>query len=349
MEKTYIKDIREGDTVSGVFLVDSAHQRYTKNNKAYFKLVLTDKTGQIESVMWEETMEKNPDVLALKAGDFVDLTGQAAVNRYANRVEVVLNHVRQVSADDIDVLDFLPKTEADIDRLKEQLAELIGQVDDAQVKKLLDAVFGDLKIYKAYCLAPAAKTYHHAYLGGLLEHSVSVGGLALLLCGHYPGLNKSLLIAGALLHDIGKIREFNYATHIEYSTEGRLKGHIVMGDQIVSGIADKIKGLSDDLKLQISHLILSHHGEPEYGAAVRSKTKEAVILNIIDNADAKANGWIQIAKKYEEGVEWTDFQSMFGDYLYLGPSAPVPPAAQSRTPAPEPEPEPERATDETLF
>lgn len=320
MEKTFVKDIREGDEVNGVFVIDSAHQRFTKANKAYLKLVLVDKTGRIESVMWEETMEKNPQSREIKAGDFADICGQAAVNRYSQQVEVVLNQIRKVSEDELDVLDFLPCTERNIDQLKTELRELVAQVDDRHIKKLLNKIFDDPVLGKAFYLAPAAKNYHHAYLGGLLEHSVSVGHLAVMMCDRYGGLNKSLLIAGALLHDIGKVREFNYKRRIDYSTEGRLKGHIVIGDQLVANMVDGIPDFPEETKIHLSHLILSHQGEPEFGAAVKPKTKEAVVLNIIDNADAKVNGWLQIAKKYGDDVEWTDYQSMFGDFLYLGPA-----------------------------
>lgn len=318
MEKTFVKDIKESEQVNGVFLIDSAHQRFTKANKAYLKLVLVDKSGQIESVMWEETMEKNPQSREIKAGDFADISGQAAVNRFTKQVEVVLNQIHKINEDDLNILDFLPCTERDIDQLKGELRELVALIEDKHLKQLLDKILDDPELGKAYCIAPAAKNYHHAYLGGLLEHSVSVAQLAVLMCDHYNGIDKSLLIAGALLHDIGKIYEFDYTTRIDYSTQGRLKGHIVIGDQVVTEAVAGIPGFPEETKLHLSHLILSHQGEPEYGAAVKPKTKEAVILNIVDNADAKVNGWLQIAKRYGDEVEWTDYQSMFGDFLYLG-------------------------------
>lgn len=318
MSKTFVTDIREGVEVSGVFLVDTAHRRFTKAKKEYLKVVLADKTGQIESVMWDETMEKNPDVGNLGGGVFIDIDGRANVNRYTNKVEVVLNHLRIISADDLDIGDFLPTTERDIDELKAELTAVLAEVDNAHIKKLLDKVFKDKEIFAAFTVAPAAKGFHHAYLGGLLEHSVSVGQLAVSTAAHYPAIDKSLLIAGALLHDIGKMTEFDYTTKIDYSTRGRLQGHIVLGNELVLKAADSIKGFPEDLKAQISHLILSHHGEPEYGAAVRPKTLEAVILNLLDNVDAKVNGWLGIAKKYDDDVEWTEFQKMFNDFLYLG-------------------------------
>lgn len=318
LAKTFVKEIEEGTEVDGVFLVDSAHRRFTKANKAYLKVVLVDKSGQIESVMWEETMEKNPDTEDLRAGEFIKVSGRAGVNRFTNKVEVVLNQLRIVGADDLDISDFLPTTERDVEELRGELRDVLAAVDDPWIKQLLDTIFSGGELTDSYCAAPAAKSFHHAYLNGLLEHSVSVAQLALLICRQYDGINKSLLVAGALLHDIGKIREFDYSTRIDYSTEGRLKGHIVIGAELVGGLMDAISGFPDDLKLLVSHMILSHHGEPEYGAAVRPKTKEAVLLNMIDNVDAKVNGWMLIAKKYGDDVEWTEYQNMFSDYLYLG-------------------------------
>ena len=331
MSKTFVVDIKEGVEVNGVFLVDAAHRRFTKAKKEYLKLVLVDKTGQIESVMWDETMEKNPDAGALGGGVFIDLDGRANVNRYTNKVEVVLNRLRIVSADDLDIGDFLPKTERDIDELKAELKAVLAEVDDAHVGRLLDKIFKDKEIFAAFTLAPAAKGFHHAYLGGLLEHSVCVAQLAVSTAAHYPAIDKSLLIAGALLHDIGKMTEFDYTTKIDYSTNGRLQGHIVLGNELVLKAADSIKGFPGDLKAQISHLILSHHGEPEYGAAVRPKTLEAVILNLLDNVDAKVNGWLGVAKKYDDGVEWTEFQQMFNDFLYLGARRREEPSAATST------------------
>ncbi len=344
MSKTFVADIKEGFEVSGVFLVDTAHRRFTKAKKEYLKVVLADKTGQIESVMWDETMEKNPDAGSLGGGVFIDIDGRANVNRYTNKVEVVLNHLRIVALGDLDITDFLPTTERDIEELEAELKAVLAQVDDGDIKKLLDKIFKDKETYDAFTLAPAAKGFHHAYLGGLLEHSVSVGRLAVSTSEQYPAIDKSLLIAGALLHDIGKTVEFDYTTKIDYSTKGRLQGHMVLGNEMVLKAADSIKGFPQELKAQVSHLILSHHGEPEYGAVVRPKTLEAVMLNLLDNVDAKMNGWLGIAKKYDEGVEWTEFQKMFSDLLYLGPTK-----ARQRTEAAKPVAKGSAEEAETLF
>lgn len=319
LEKNYFIDqIKEGDKINTYFLVDACHQRFSKNNKAYLKLVLVDKTGRIEAVMWDETMEKSSGWQQLKAGDFVLAEGQATKNRYTDKVEIVLWQIQKIDAERLDPANFLPVTDKDIEKLKLDLLLLCQEVTNPYLKKLLNKIFSGEELLDKFCLAPAAKNFHHAYLGGLLEHSVSVGKLAVLLCSHYQDLDKSLLVSGALLHDIGKIYEFSYDRKIDYSTEGRLKGHIVLGEQIVAKYIEKIKKFPEELKLHLSHLILSHQGEPEYGAAVKPKTKEAVVLNFIDNVDAKINGFLEIAKKYASEVEWTDFQAMFNDYLYLG-------------------------------
>lgn len=318
MKKFFVAQINEGDRVNTYFLVEACHQRYTKNNKVYLKLVLADKTGRIEAVMWDETMEKSASWQDVKAGDFVIVDGQATKNRYNNKVEIVLEQVQKVANNNLNPADFLPTTSKDVQKLQLDLLVLCQEVTNPFLKKLLNKIFSREELLDKFCLAPAAKNFHHAYLGGLLEHSVSVAKLAVLLCQHYQELDKSLLIAGALLHDIGKVYEFSYERKIDYSTEGRLKGHIVMGEQLVAKYIEKIKNFPEELKLQLSHLILSHQGEPEYGAAVKPKTKEAVVLNFIDNVDAKINGFLEIAKKYDAEAEWTEFQTMFNDYLYLG-------------------------------
>lgn len=317
---TYVSDIREGRQIAGLFLVDNRSKRITKSNQAYLKFSLSDKSGGIEAVVWDEAMEKNPDAAKVEAGDYISLSGQSVVNRFTKRVEINIARLEIADEKAIKPEEFLPTTEKDIDELKADLTRLIGNVTDEHYRKLLEMLFDDQRFIDRYSAAPAAKNYHHAYLGGLLEHSVAVARLVELFCSQfYTDMDMSLLIAGALLHDVGKIREFDYSRKIDYSTEGRLKGHIVIGNEIVCEAIDKIEGFPGNKKLALSHIVLSHQGELEYGAAVRPKTKEAVILSIIDNIDAKMNGFLEIAKKYGDDTEWTEYQSMFSDFLYLGP------------------------------
>lgn len=317
--KVFVADIKEGEQVEGVFLVDNCLKRLSKNNRAFQKFYLSDKTGHIEAVAWDETMEKNPDCQRVREGNFVDLSGQAAINRYTSKVEIVISRLAVISAAALKTEDFLPTTAKDIKALEKDLSRLMDKVADPHLNRLLNNLFSNKDFYQAFIKAPAAKNYHHAYIGGLLEHSVAVGNLVVLFCQFYEEMDMSLLIAGAILHDVGKIKEFEFERKIDYSTEGRLKGHIVIGNQIVNQAMDAIPDFPEETKLALSHVILSHQGELEYGAAVRPKTKEAVILSILDNVDAKVNGFLEIAKQYGEEAEWTDYQTMFEDYLYLGP------------------------------
>lgn len=317
--KVFVDSIKEGDIAEGTFLVDNCIRRTSKNNRAFLKFYLSDKSGNIEAVAWDEAMEKNPDCATVKGGDYVNLIGQAALNRFSGKVEISLSRLTIISPSELNAADFLPSTSKDVKLLEEDLLSLRQKVSDPYLSKLLDKLFDDQDFYRAFTTAPAAKNYHHAYLGGLLEHSVAVANLTVLFCSFYRDMDLSLLITGAILHDVGKIREFEYQRKIDYSTEGRLKGHIVIGNQIAAEAMDAIPGFPDETKLALSHLILSHQGELEYGAAVRPKTKEAVILSILDNVDAKVNGFLEIAKRYGAETEWTEYQSMFTDYLYLGP------------------------------
>ena len=314
-----ISEIKEGDPIDGLFMVDNCSKRISKNNRAYLKFQLSDMSGSIEAVAWDEAMEKNPDTKKVSSGDYISLAGKSSVNRYTNKVEISISSLNIISDAEVDPALFLPSTDKDIDELKKELMELIGKVSDNDYRRLLKILFDDHEFLGQFTLAPAAKNYHHAYLGGLLEHSVSVATLAILLSSFYGNVDESLMITGAILHDVGKIKEFDYSKRIDYSTEGRLKGHIVIGNEIAEKAMDKLQEFPKEKRNALSHLILSHQGELEFGAAVRPKTKEAVILSIIDNVDAKINGFIEIAKKYSNDSEWTDYQSMFQDFLYIGP------------------------------
>jgi len=320
--KVFISEIKEGDNVEGVFLVDNIFKRITKAKKNYLKVYLSDKSGAMEAVVWDEAMANNPDSSRLKGGDFINLSGQGKINRYTNKVELVISNLNIISPEKIDLTEYLPATGKNVKELEAELSRLRGKISNQFLSKLLDNLFADEKFHHEFITAPAAKNYHHAYLGGLLEHSVSVAKLVDNISSNYPEMDKSLLLTGAILHDVGKIKEFEYERKIDYSTAGRLKGHIVLGNEIAVQAMEGIPGFPEETKLALSHLILSHQGEPAYGAAVRPKTKEAVILSILDNADAKVNGFLEIAKRYGDEVEWTEYQSMFEDYLYLGPREP---------------------------
>ncbi len=317
----FVSDINEGDHVDGLFMVDNCSIRSTKDKRAYLKLHLSDMSGSIEAVAWDEAIEKNPDAKKVMSGSYISLKGKSSMNRYTNKVEISISVLKVIEDADVDPAHFLPSTGKDIVELKKDLRELINKVSDDDYSRLLGTLFDDDRFYEQFTTAPAAKNYHHAYLGGLLEHSVSVASLAILLSSFYGDVDVSLLVTGAILHDVGKIREFDYSKRIDYSTEGRLKGHIVIGNEIVDKAMDALADFPEKKRNLLSHLILSHQGELEFGAAVRPKTKEAVILSIIDNVDAKINGFMEIAKKYPKDIEWTDYQSMFQDFLYLGPKS----------------------------
>jgi 3'-5' exoribonuclease len=317
-EKTFVSDIKEGQEISGAYLLVALRQRLTKNGKPYLKITLADKTGEIDGVIWEEALEKNPGAQNLKEGDILKIVANSNLSRYSNQIELSVSQIIKLPCEKFDIRQFLPSTDKDIDQLAKELHALIDQISNIHLKKLMDMLFSNQDFSDAFKAAPAAKHYHHAYLGGLLEHSVNVAKLAIEFSSLYPVLDKSLLIAGAILHDVGKIQELNYLKKIDYSTRGRLFGHIVIGNQIVTEAIKEIDDFPQELKTHLSHLILSHQGELEYGAAVKPQTKEAIVLNIIDNADAKINGFMQIAKRYGDKTEWSDYQSMFETYLYLG-------------------------------
>ncbi|MGE5662816.1 MAG: 3'-5' exoribonuclease YhaM family protein, partial [Deltaproteobacteria bacterium] len=206
--------------------------------------------------------------------------------------------------------------------LWKQLQGFVGGVGDAQLRALLTRVFPDPPVAETarrFRQAPGGKRMHHDYIGGLLEHTVSVAAVCRFLAGHYERVNGDMLVAGALLHDIGKVEELSYEGAFDYTDEGRLLGHLYMGAEWVSGECAKVPGFPAEKTMLLKHMILSHHGELEYGSPKRPKTLEAVLLHFVENMDAKANAFLEAMDDLREGARWTDYQRMFERYLYAGP------------------------------
>jgi 3'-5' exoribonuclease len=194
-------------------------------------------------------------------------------------------------------------------------------VKDPDLSRLLTTIFPDppdTEEARRFRQAPAGKSMHHDYIGGLLEHTVSVAAICRFLSGHYEEVDGDMLIAGALLHDIGKVRELSYEGAFDYTDEGRLLGHLTMGAEWVSGECARIEGFSPHKAILLKHMILSHHGELEYGSPKRPKTLEAILLHFVENMDSKANAFLEAMGNLREGAVWTDYQRMFERYLYAG-------------------------------
>ena len=260
MKKLFVKDLEPDPSITGFFLVHEKEVRSTANGKAYLRMELGDRTGTVEARMWDQFELPAKDV---NRDDFVKV--QARVELYRNRPQLTLQQFRVAKPDEIDLGDFLPRTPYDIEELYKQVLGFIEGMKNPWLKRLCSHILTDPKIVERFKRAPAAKTMHHAYLGGLIEHVVGLCGLAKQIAGHYPELDLDLLLTAALLHDVGKLDELCYERAVSYSVEGQLLGHIVMEVGTVGQAMDAIEGFPERLKTVVQHMLISHHGEYEMG------------------------------------------------------------------------------------
>lgn len=312
-KKKFVKDITENCEVEDLFLVRSKNNGITKNGKPYIALVLGDATGEVKARIWDNAEKLGA---AFQEGDLVKIKAFSIL--YQGALQLNVSDIVALG-EGVDVSGFLPSSQRDIETTFVQLVGLIDEVQNEHLKQLLQIVFSDEALVSAFKKAPAAKALHHDYIGGLLDHTYMVACLVLAVQQYYPKVNRDLALAGALLHDIGKTQELSYATSFDYSDRGRLLGHIVIGDEIVR---EKIALLPDfpiDLAMVLRHILLSHHGQYEFGSPKRPKTLEALLVGYLDDLDAKLYGFtraITHEKSSREG--WTTYNKLFDRYLYSG-------------------------------
>lgn len=320
MEKgIFIKDIKPGTQVEGLFCVLSKSLRKTKNGAPFLSITLSDNSGEVEARVWD-----NAEEIAIRfdKGDFVLIKAEAI--EFNSKVQLKVNELKSLDTEKIKVEHFLPSARCNLDIALELVYKAIKEIKDASLRVLLTEIFSDKKLEKEFKEAPAAKKMHHAYIGGLLEHVVSLIDLTKLVCKKYEHLKKDLLITSCILHDIGKIRELKWAPPpIDYSDEGRLLGHIAIGIEIIDR-ACKIIGIETNSGsiLSLKHIILSHHGHREFGSPVLPMTEEALIFHMIDDMDAKINflwGLKEKAEEDDKGYKWSEYQRLFERYFFLPP------------------------------
>ena len=312
MAKMFVGDIKDRAQVESVFLVREKITAMAKNGKPYLTLKLMDKTGEVEGKVWDNV--EHLSAVFVK-DDFVAVRSKATV--YLGKLQLVIGDLRRVPDDEIELADFLPEAGSDIGEMVNELSLLLDSLTDIHLKRLLAAFFEDPELKPLYCSAPAAKGMHHVYLGGLLEHSLAVARLVDSIAPLYAGINRDLLIAGALLHDVGKVREMAYTRSFDYTDEGKLLGHITIGVEMVQEKIAAIGGIPAELALLLKHMILSHHGQYEFGSPKRPKTVEATILNYLDDLDSKINGIrSHIGKEMEGSSRWTVYHRLYDRYFY---------------------------------
>ncbi len=315
MADTQISDLVIGDKIVGTYAVKNKSMQSFKNKSGQFlSLVLGDASGELKAVMWDGA-ESAAELF--ESGDAV--TVKAKVEEYRGQKQLVIDKLKKAGEKELEDAELLAVTPRDPDVLRASLVELIESVTEPHLRALLDAIFGDEEFLERFCKAPGAKGLHHAYVSGLLEHTVGVCRILGTVVEVHPELNRDLLIAGALLHDLGKTEELETGMSIDYTDKGRLVGHIVMTDRTVTRAIEGIEDFPEDLANRLTHLLLSHHGQKEYGAPVQPMTAEACALHYADNLDAHVEYFGRvIADGKASGNHWSDFQRLFDRYLYIG-------------------------------
>ena len=310
--KTYANQIKENEGVDSLFLVKEKISSVTKAGNSYLRLKLGDRSGEIEGRIWTSA-ESVAD--SFQRDDFVRVKGKAVF--FQDRLQLNIAQIERVEEEGIILSDFFPSTEGDIDEMFRSLIQLSQQVKNPYLEKLLALFWSDETFLEGFKKAPASKQLHHAYLGGLLEHTLSLTRLVQENAGHYEGLNLDLLITGAIFHDLGKVYELSYRRSFDYSDEGRLLGHIFIG---IEKVEDKIRQIPDfpkDLSMLLKHLLLSHHGEYDYGSPKKPMIVEAIVLHQLDDMDAKINGIQQFLKaRVPEGSKWSVYHPLFEQFFY---------------------------------
>ena len=313
-KKVFVDQLKEGDRFDDLFLVKSSRLAETRAGKPYLVLTVMDKTGELGGPVWEQAEER---IAFCKEGSFVRITG--SVQSYRDKLQLKAEQLYPVAKEQVELEEFVAASVHDLGRMADELQDLVRSVSDPFLKKLLNHFFKKEPNWPEFQVAPAAKGIHHAYVGGLMEHSLSVAKLADAMAFHYQGVDRSLLITGALLHDIGKLEELTSELGVvSYTDRGRLKGHLVIGSEMVAEAARKIKNFPIELLEKVQHMILSHHGKMEFGSPTVPMTVEAFILSTIDDLDAKMNLMEQLRRNQEsEGHSWTEYQRTLERYLFL--------------------------------
>lgn len=334
--RTPCAEIRPGDSVTTSFLLATLEQRAKKNGDPFFSMTLRDATGMLPGVMWE-----NHDHLSagkVRAEDFVRV--EASAQEYNGAVQLTVRRIDKLDETSVNPADFLPVSPVAREELADQLDRWMAEVTPgSDCRRLLDFLFGHEKLRAMFLDAPAAARNHQAYIGGLAEHTFNVLRNALGLAEGYKPYDRDLLIAGTLIHDIGKVREFSWQRAITYSDEGRLVGHIPLGAMMVDNAIRQLQRegeepFSERVRMHLLHLILSHHGKLEYGAPVVPKTREALILHYADYTDAYLTSYVDAADAAQaRGERWTPYHRMFESYLFAGAPDENPPADPATTPS----------------
>ena len=327
MKDFYICDAaqHENKVIISSFVVAVKQVKPKKTGEPYLALTLADRSGQIEAKMWDNVSDC---IDGFEQDHFVKIKG--LINKYNQRFQLTIHKLRRLEDGEVDFSDYLPKTSKDIDELWRTLSDFISSFQNDHLKALVRSFMEDPAIASAYRAAPAAKTLHHAYIGGLLDHVVSLFRSCDLICRNYPQINRDLLLTGAFLHDIGKIYELAYNRAFSYTTRGQLLGHMIIELEMLQAKLEALPDFPDQLKTLVEHLIISHHGEYEFGSPKLPMFPEALMLHYLDDLDSKMES-MRAHFEREAALEgpWTGYNSSLGRPLlntskFLAQAAPNP-------------------------
>ena len=336
MKSPYVKEIEAGQTIHTNFMVQLKDVRQKKSGDPYLSLILSDKTGELDAKMWDNVAEI---LETFDKDDFVKVRGLVQI--FQNRSQLTIHKLQRVEDSEVELADYYPCSKRDQDEMLAEVRAIVAAMANPHLKALLEAFFNDADIAQLYKIAPAAKTIHHAWLGGLIEHVLSMCSLAKAVAPQYPHVDADLLMTGVLLHDIGKIHELTYARGFGYSTDGQLLGHIIQALRMLDDKIRLVPGFPPKLRVLVEHMIVSHHGELEYGSPKLPLFPEALLLHHLDNLDSKMEAMRSLVEndRHVDGV-FTGYNPALeraalkkGKYLDDTPAAPKP-GAPPPAPAP---------------
>lgn len=306
----YINTLREGDTIREIYLCKGKRSAETRNGKPYDNLILQDKTGTLDGKVWDPNSHGISDY---DENDFIDVYGE--VISYNGNLQLNIKQLRVAGEDEYNAADYMPTSEKSVDGMYAELLGYVSQVENPYLQQILQYYFvKDEDFIKSFKAHSAAKSVHHGFAGGLLEHTLSVVKLCEYYVGAYPILNKDLLFTAAICHDIGKTKELSTFPENDYTDDGQLLGHIVIGTEMMSDAIREISDFPPKLASELKHCILAHHGELEFGSPKKPALAEALALNFADNTDAKMQTLIEIFKD-KDTKEWLGFNRLFDSNL----------------------------------
>jgi len=305
MKDFYICDCSrvENQTITSFFVVAVKQVKSKKSGELYLSLMLADRSGQIQANMWDNV---NDAISAFDQDDFVKVKG--VIHKYNGRWQLTIHKMRKLGDGEIDYSDYLPKTTKDVEQLWQTLDNYVASFENPWLKSLLEEFLADPAIVAAYKTAPAAKSLHHAFVGGLLDHVVSLFNICDLAVRNYPQVNRDLLLSGAFLHDIGKLHELAYQRSISYTTKGQLLGHMIIELGMLHEKIERVPGFPDELRVLLEHMIISHHGQYEFGSPKLPMFPEALMLHYLDDLDSKMESMrAQFEREADLDTPWTSY------------------------------------------